>query len=137
MYVFHHTRFGLFHRKMQNVLCVLVFAVSSKLLFGSETQCGIGEECIYKQWMSWQPCTGRCGHEAQIRQRVFCCPGSLMNISAALRTLGLCTSACKAPKYYLTEGRHCRKCINNGVLNDTARTCSCPKTYKGLCCQGE
>nr|XP_022342981.1 uncharacterized protein LOC111136428 [Crassostrea virginica] len=85
--------------------------------------------------MPWQPCTGSCGQETQIRQRVFCCPGSLMNISVALRTLDLCTKTCKTPKHYLTEGKHCHRCSNNGFYNRTAKACVCRKTNKGQCCQ--
>lgn len=116
-----------------NLISILLTHSSS----GSRTQCGAGEECIYKDWMPWQPCTGSCGQETQIRQRVFCCPGSLMNISVALRTLDLCTKTCKTPKHYLTEGKHCHRCSNNGFYNRTAKACVCRKRNKGQCCQGE
>ena len=116
-----------------NLISILLTHSSS----GSKTQCGPGEECIYKDWMPWQPCTGSCGQETQIRQRVFCCPGSLMNISVALRTLDLCTKTCKTPKHYLTEGKHCHRCSNNGFYNRTAKACVCRKRNKGQCCQGE
>ena len=129
--------FFLFKLKMKLMVINLISILLTHSSSGSRTQCGAGEECIYKDWMPWQPCTGSCGQETQIRQRVFCCPGSLMNISVALRTLDLCTKTCKTPKHYLTEGKHCHRCSNNGFYNGTAKACVCRKRNKGQCCQGE
>ena len=95
--------------------------------------CVTDKDCVFHDWMSWQDCSGQCGNQTQIRQRVFCCPRKVQekNRENCLRACNMALS--QSNKF--DESRPCRVC-DEGHLVAASNTCVCNHGYRGPCCGG-
>ena len=88
--------------------------------------------CSISSWMSWNDCIGVCGSQSQYRQKVFCCPKTVLD-----QSLENCFHACNITMngYELNEFRPCRICKHGILLS--GNNCYCDPRYKGDCCEGK
>lgn len=112
-------------------VCFLVFSPFLFQLSFVSGDCVLKEDCQFHDWMSWQPCTGHCGNQKQLRQREFCCPENTNP-----KTKERCLSACSlsADGNAFDEYKPCWLCYNGLLLPNNI--CRCNDGYTGSCCQG-
>lgn len=112
-------------------VCFLVFSPFLFQLSSVSGDCVLKEDCQFHDWMSWQPCTGQCGNQKQLRQREFCCPENTNP-----KTKERCLSACSlsADGNAFDEYKPCWLCYNGSLLPNNI--CRCNDGYTGSCCQG-
>ena len=89
-------------------------------------------DCHIFNWRPWGLCNGTCGHQRQIRERVFCCDVSVIphNVPTCLRHCNMSES------FELVQNKTCRVCENGGTSVSVSSPCKCTILYKGACCQG-
>ena len=73
---------------------------------------------------------GTCGHQRQIRQRVFCCNVIPKNVPTCLRHCNMSES------FELSQHKTCRVYENGCTSVSVSSPCKCTTRYKGACCKG-
>ena len=93
-------------------------------------KCTDVSECHIFNWRPWGLCNGTCGHQRQIRERVFCCSVTPHNVPTCLTHCNMSQS------FVLSQNKTCRVCENGGTSVSVSSPCKCTILYKGACCQG-
>ena len=98
-----------------------------------ETCNGGNYDCHIFNWRPWGLCNGSCGHQRQIRERVFCCNPTLV----IQHNVPNCFKHCNmSESFELSQNITCRVCENGGTSVSVSSPCKCTNRYKGACCQG-
>lgn len=112
---------------------MILISITNCLLVTAE-QCKLdgSDECHIFTWRSWESCNGVCGHQKQIRERVFCCSSNVTphNIDNCLKHCNF------SHNFERLQNKTCRVCEHGGKLISVSSPCKCSLRYKGDCCQG-